>query len=188
MHSAIRIMLTAGLLLLAAAAHAGAKDEIKAAIGKFTTARSYHVTMTHSGRQGSTEADFVAPDRIRMQMPMGTQLIIGDTMYVQVDGRTMKLPIPKGTLTQWRDPAYIREHAATMSVKPLGVEMVGGKPAKKYLVSNTKPQPGTSTMWIGGNGYPLQIRVDSKVQGKSVSTTIRYSRFNDPTIRIAAPK
>ena len=37
-------------------------------------------------------------------------------------------------------------------------------------------------MWVGSDGYPLQIRVDSNVQGKPVTTTIRYSRFNDPTI------
>jgi len=189
MQTSIRLILLAILSVLIGAAHAGMKDEIKAAIGKFTTARSYHVTMTHSGPQGmTTEADFVAPDRFRMKMPMGTQIMIGDTMFMQMEGRTMKVPMPKGTLTQWRDPAYIREHEATMTVKPLGIDMLDGKPAKKYLVTNTKPEPSTSTMWIGGNGYPLQIQVNSKVQGKAVSTTIRYSRFSDPAIKIAPPK
>ena len=41
---------------------------------------------------------------------------------------------------------------------------------------------------IGGNGYPLQIRVDSTAGGTPASTTIRYSRFNDPTLRIGVPK
>ncbi len=189
MQNHTRLPLLAILLLVIGSAHAGAKDEIKAAIGKFTTARSYHVTMTHSGKHGTTtEADFVAPDRFRMKMPMGTQIMIGDTMYMQMEGRTMRVPMPKGTLTQWRDPAYIREHEATMTVKALGTDMLDGKPAKKYLVTNTKPEPSTSTMWIAGNGYPLQIKVNSKVQGEAVSTTIRYSRFNDPAIKIAPPK
>ncbi|MCY7354667.1 MAG: hypothetical protein LH470_06250 [Lysobacter sp.] len=176
-------------LLMTGSAHAGAKDEIKAAINKFSKAKSYHVSMRHSDKQGpATEADFAAPDRIRMKMPMGTQVIIGDTMYMQMGGKTMKVPMPKGTLTQWRDPANIAKYEATMTVKALGIELVDGKPAKKYRVSNTQPQPNTSTMWIGGNGYPLQIKVDSKVLDKVVGTTIRYSRFNDPTIRINPPK
>lgn len=183
------LILSTSVLLCIGSAHAGDKDDIKAAIGKFSTARSYHVTMRHSGKQAmTTEADFVAPDRFRMTMPMGTQIIIGDTMYMQMEGKSMKVPMPKGTLTQWRDPVNIAKHAATMTVKALGSDMLDGKPAKKYLVTNTQPQPSSSTMWIGGNGYPLQIKVRSKAQGEMVSTTLRYSRFNDPTIRVNAPK
>jgi hypothetical protein len=43
-------------------------------------------------------------------------------------------------------------------------------------------------MWIGGNGYPVQFRVDGKAQGQATTTTIRYSRFNDPKIRVSAPE
>lgn len=177
------------LLLAGAGAFAGPKDEVKAALDKFVAARSYHVTMSHSGAQAmTTEADFVAPDRFRMTMPMGTQYIIGDTMYMNMQGRSMKVPMGKGTMTQWRDPANLAKHEATMTVKALGSEAIGGKPAKKYAMSNTQPQPSASTMWVGSDGYPLQIRVDSNVQGKPVTTTIRYSRFNDPTIRIEPPQ
>jgi outer membrane lipoprotein-sorting protein len=145
--------------------------------------------MTSSGAQAmTTEADFVAPDRFRMQMPMGTQYIIGDTMYMTVQGRSMKVPMGKGTMTQWRDPANLAKHEATMTVKALGSETVGGKPAKKYETTNTQPQPSTSTMWVGSDGYPLQIQVSSSVQGKPVTTTIRYSRFNDPTIKVDPPQ
>jgi len=189
MRNLTSLIVSTSALLLIGSAHAGGKDEIKAAIGKFSAARSYHVSMRQSGQQAmTTEADFVAPDRFRMTMPMGTQIIIGDTMYMDMQGRTMKVPMPKGTLTQWRDPANIAKYEATMAVKALGIELLDGKPAKKYRVSNTQPQPSTSTMWIGGNGYPLQIKVDSKVMDKVVGTTIRYSRFNDPSIRIDPPK
>ena len=177
------------LLLASAGALAGPKDEVKAALDKFLAARSYHVTMTHSGAQAmTTEADFVAPDRFRMKMPMGTQYIIGDTMYMDVQGRSMKVPMGKGTMTQWRDPANLAKHEATMTVKALGSEAVGGKPAKKYETTNTRPQPSTSTMWVGSDGYPLQIQVSSSVQDKPVTTTIRYSRFNDPAIRVDPPE
>lgn len=176
-------------LLTAGTAWAGAREDVKAASQKMLSLRSYHVTMRHTGNGPmTTEADFVAPDRFRMKMPMGTQVIVGDTMYMQMDGRTMKVPMPKGTLTQWRDPANLSRYESTMTVESLGTELLDGKPTKKYRVTNTQPQPSTSTMWIGGNGYPLQIRVDGKLQGQASTTTIRYSRFNDPTIRVDPPK
>lgn len=176
------------LLLASTSAFAGAKEEVKAAMQKFAAARSYHATMVHSGTKAMTnEVDFAAPDRMRMKMPMGTQVIIGDTIYMQMQGRTMKMPMPKGTFTQWRDPARIAENEATLVVRALGSELLDGKPARKYLTRDTKT-PGESTLWIGANGYPLQVRVDSRHDGKPVSTTIRYSRINDPTIRVDAPK
>lgn len=181
------------LLLVSTTAFAGAKEEVKAAMQKFAAAKSYHATMVHSGTRAMTnEIDFAAPDRMRMKMPMGTQVIIGDTMYMQMpgegtDGRVVKVPMPKGTLTQWRDPARMAGNEATLVVQALGSELLDGQPARKYVTRDTKT-PGESTLWIGTNGYPLQVRVDSKHDGKPVSTTIRYSRINDPSIRIDPPK
>lgn len=167
------------------------KDEILDSVDKFRGVRSYHATMhLDGGPRGkmTNEVDFVAPDRFRMKMPMGTQVIIGDTMYMSMEGRTMKVPMPKGTLTQWRDPANMAENAATMTVEAQGREPVDGVPAKKYLVHHTKPKPVDVTMWLDGNGYPLQIRVDQTVNAQANTTTIRYSRINDPTIRIDPPQ
>lgn len=182
------------LFIASTTAFAGAKEEVKAAMQKFAAAKSYHATMAHSGTNAMTsEVDFAAPDRMRMKMPMGTQVIIGDTMYMQMPadggmpGRVMKVPMPKGTFTQWRDPARLAENEATLVVQALGIELLDGKPARKYLTRDTKT-PGESTLWIGASGYPLQVRVDSKHEGKPVSTTIRYSRINDPSIRVDAPK
>src|SRR5688500_7736087 len=65
------------------------KEELMASVGKFAALKSYHATMRMSGGpQGelTNEVDFVAPDRFRMKMPMGTQVIIGDTMYMSMDG------------------------------------------------------------------------------------------------------
>ena len=99
----------------------------------------------------------------------------------------MKVPMPKGTLTRWRDPANLDKNMATMSVQSLGVDMVDGQPAKKYRVTNTQPQPSESMLWIGANGYPLQIQVNAKALGKTTTTTMHYSRFNDPTLRVDLP-
>ncbi|MET0756211.1 MAG: hypothetical protein ABWY31_08850 [Pseudoxanthomonas sp.] len=173
---------------------ASAEDEVKASMDKFLKARTFHAVMTMEGARGMTnEMDFVAPDRYRMKMPMGTQLIIGDTMYMQADGRSMKVPLPKGTLSQWRDPMKFEENKAGLSVDALGSDSVDGQPAKKYLVRNTQPessqtQPTEFTYWIGSDGLPLQLVHTGQSQGKPYSMTLRYSRFDDPTITIDAPQ
>lgn len=169
-------------------------DEVKASMDKFLKAKSFHAVMTMEGARGMTnEMDFVAPDRYRMKMPAGTQVIIDDTMYMQADGRSMKVPLPKGTLSQWRDPLKIEENKAGLSVEALGSDSVQGQAAKKYLVRNTQPepnQPGPNefTFWIGSDGLPLQLLHQGQAEGKPYSMTLRYSRFDDPTITIDAPQ
>jgi hypothetical protein len=168
------------------------KEALRASMQRFMGVRSYHASMQlDGGPRGAmrNEVDFVAPDRFRMAMQgMGTQTIIGDTMYMSVDGRSMKVPLPAGTLTQWRDPARLDENAATMTVEAQGRDNVDGMPARKYLVHNTRPQPSDVTMWIGNDDLPLQIRVSGSAQGRTTTTTIRYSRFDDPTLRIDPPQ
>jgi hypothetical protein len=168
------------------------KEAIRKSMQRFMDARSYHATMQlDGGPRGAmtNEVDFVAPDRFRMAMPgMGTQTIIGDTMYMSADGRSMKVPLPAGTLTQWRDPAKLDENAATMTVESQGRDSIDGTPARKYLVHNTRPQPSDVTMWIGNDDLPLQIRVSGSAQGHATTTTIRYSRFDDPSLKIDPPQ
>ncbi|HEY5971050.1 MAG TPA: hypothetical protein VIT22_03600 [Pseudoxanthomonas sp.] len=163
--------------------------EVKASMDKFLAAKSFHATMKAEGAQFmATEMDFVAPDRYRMKMPVGTQVIIGDTMYMQVQGRTMKVPLPQGTLSQWRDPLKIEENKAGLSVEAQGSENVDGEPARKYLVRHTQPEPSEFTYWIGDAGLPLQLVHTGHAQGKPYTMTIRYSRFDDPAIVIDTPQ
>lgn len=165
------------------------EDEVKASMDRFLKAKSFHALMETEGAPGmGTELDFVAPDRYRMKMPSGTHVIVGDIMYLQADGHSMKVPLPKGTLTQWRDPLKIEENKAGMSVESLGSESVEGQPARKYLVRHTQPQPSEFTFWIGKDDLPLQLRSQGVAQGKPYTMTLRYSRFDDPTITIDPPK
>jgi hypothetical protein len=170
------------------------EDEVKASMDKFLKAKSFHAVMIMEGARGMTnEMDFVAPDRYRMKMPAGTQIIVGDTMYMQADGRSMKVPLPKGTLSQWRDPLKIEENKAGLSVEALGGDSVEGQAAKKYLVRNTRPEAGQAepnefTFWIGSDGLPLQLVHQGRAQGKPYSMTLRYSRFDDPSITIDPPQ
>jgi len=174
-------------------------EAVKASMDTFLDARSFHATMVMEGAKGmTTEMDFVAPDRYRLQMPVGTQVIIGDTMHMQVDGRTMKVPLPAGTISQWRDPLKIQENKDSLSVESQGSDTIDGKPATKYLVRNMLPagstsapdQPGVTefTYWVGDDDLPLQLQHSGESQGKPYTMTIRYTRFNDPGIVIDAPK
>jgi len=168
------------------------KDALKASMDRFMALHSYHASMEFSGgpggAMGHNDIDFVAPDRYRMVMPMGTQFIIGDTMYMHVQGRTMKVPMPKGMLSQWRDPARLAEAEEGMTVQAQGNDTLDGVATKKYLVHHEKPQPIDVTMWINGDDLPVQIQVNSMLKGKAVASTVRYSRFDDPTIRVDPPQ
>ena len=165
-----------------------ARGEVAAAMRKFRDLRRYHAAMhLEGGPRGPIDnaVDFVAPDRYRMEAAgRGAQVIIGDTMYLDINGRAMQVPLPEGTITQWRDPAKLADAQTEMQVDAQGSDAVDGQPAKKYLVRVAKPKPAEITLWIGDGGLPLQI-VSHNPLGQA---TIRYSRFDDPALAIEAPK
>ena len=175
-------------LMIAPACWAGPREDVAAALAKSYAASSWRASMTAtSPRPMSSELHFVAPDRYRMRMAgVGEQTIIGNTMYMTLQGRTMKLPVPKAVMDQWNALARIGQKPLEMDVTALGSDRVAGAPARKYRVRYIKPQPGEMTLWIGTDGYPLQILTGGGGNGTN-ATTIRYSRFNDPAIRVAAP-
>jgi len=165
-----------------------AREEVAAAMRKFWNLRSYHADMhLEGGPRGSIDnaVDFVAPDRYRMQAAgRGSQVIIGDTMYLDINGRSMQVPMPAGTISQWRDPAKLADAETEMEVDAQGSAAVDGQPAKQYLVRVAKPKPTEITLWIGADGLPLQIASPNPLG----QATIKYSRFDDPTLTIEPPK
>ncbi|TXH76079.1 MAG: hypothetical protein E6Q88_03140 [Lysobacteraceae bacterium] len=169
---------------------AGPKEELQALSVKFLALRSYHVKMDNSDKRvPSMEIDFQAPNRYRMQMPMGTQYVIGDTMYMTIDGRTMRIPMPKGTMTQWRESDRAFREIDQMQIEGLGAEVVNGKPTKKYRMSQTAHKPATtSLLWVGGDGYPVKMETTGGSGKRASTVTVHYSRFNDPSIKIDPPK
>ncbi|HSX64158.1 MAG TPA: hypothetical protein VLF15_05480, partial [Pseudoxanthomonas sp.] len=57
--------------------------EVRASMDRFLAARSFHASMRIEGaRPMTSEMEFAAPDRYRIRLPVGTQVIIGDTMYM----------------------------------------------------------------------------------------------------------
>lgn len=156
---------------------------------KFLAARSFHASMDMQGALPMTvEMDFVAPDRYRMVMPQTTQVIVGDTMYMQVEGKTMKVPLPDGTLAKWRDPLQLQQAKSTMQVTALGAERIDGGTARKFLVRHGPPDHAEMTYWINGDGLPVQLVHSGATASGPYSMTIRYSRFDDAAISIDAPR
>jgi outer membrane lipoprotein-sorting protein len=168
-----------------------ATDAVKAAMENFRNARTYHARMTMTSARGTmvNELEFVAPDRFRMQMQgIGTQTVIGDRMWMDMRGRTMQVPVPPGTSQKWRDPANFEAAKADLAVEALGEEAIDGQPTRKYLTRHTQPKPGEVTLWIGRDDLPVQMRVQADDDtGKPTTVTVRYSRFDDPAIKIDPP-
>lgn len=165
------------------------KAEVLASMDRFLSARSFHASMRMEGAQNMTsEMDFVAPDRYRIIMPIGTQVIVGDTMYIDVQGRHSKEPLPEGSVSQWRDPLKTDADKTNIRVEALGEDLVDGRPARKYGVSRTEPAPSELTYWIGQDDLPLRIVNSGQSQGKPYTVTIDYSRFDDPRIAIEVPQ
>ena len=133
------------------------------------------------------EEEGAAADRYRMIMPVGTQVIIGDTMYMEMHGQQTKVPIPEGTISQWRDPMKIRENRSGMSAEFLGEENVAGQRARKYRVRHTQPEPGEFLYWIDREKRPLQLQHSGETASGPYTMTLVYSRFDDPGITIDAP-
>jgi hypothetical protein len=175
--------------LLASTAWAGPKEDMMALSRKFLALRSYHVTIINSDKRvPKMEMDFVAPDRYRMDSPMGAQYVIGDTMYMTVDGRAMRIPMPKGMITQWREPTRAFHELGKLQVEALGTEILDGKPAKKYRFSQPGPPATTSLLWVGAEGYPVKMETTGGTGKRASAVTVFYSRFNDPSLKIDPPK
>lgn len=179
-----------GLLMVPLAVSAGAKEEVRAASAKFMAAKSWQATMQASGPHALTmQMEFQAPDRFRMRMPQGEQVLVGDALWMSMGGRTMKVPLPAGTLTQWRQPSAWSRSVDRMVVTAEGSGVVDGVKARRYRLEQRDPMPSTMTLWVGPDGYPLQVATTgSGGRGGAVATTIRYARFNDPAIRVNAPR
>ena len=158
------------LALCCGLAHAAPKDELHEAFVKFLQAKSFRATITDlkKGEQVSS-MEFVAPDRYRMKAADGaTQLVVGDAQY--------------------RYEAFLRQVEGGMSVQALPVDVVDGEPAKVYAYTVTEPVKADAKTWISiGSGLPIQTDSSGSFMGRKSTTRVRYSGFDDPSIRIESP-
>lgn len=185
------LTLALACLAFATAAHAGAKEDLHAAFTKFLaqTAFKGSVTSQMAGRTFHSTVEFQAPDRYRVASegrPPG--LIIGNSMYMDIGGRYMKVPA-LATVAQYRDPGMLTQVERSLSAEDLGMDSIGGAPAHKYRYQVSGAHPSTVTIWVSvASGLPVQLQNSGKAMGKTLDSTISYSNYGDPTIRIDAPK
>ncbi len=177
---------------LAAPAHAGPKEDLHNAFTKFLAQTSFRGTTTASmgGTIIASTVEFVAPDSYRVTTsgrPPG--LIINGVMYINVNGQSMKIPMGKDMIAKYRNTAVLAELEKGAKIDDLGVDSVDGQPAHKYRYTVSQPHASSSLVWIGTkNALPLQMQTSGVANGKSIATTVKYDKFNDPSIKIVAPK
>lgn len=169
------------------------KDAMLASMKAFRDVRSYHASMRmEGGPEGvmTNEMDFVAPDRYRITMKSRGMEVhnvrIGNDTWMTMNGRTTKVTMPPGTMDQWQD--IMHKSQETMDVEAQGRETIDGVPTRKYLIHQTDPKPSDVTVWINSDDLVHQARMQSDYQGTPITTTIRYTRYNDPAITIDPPK
>ncbi len=196
-------------LLLALApspARADAKDELFKAWQAFLAVKSFRAEIqTLEPSRSVTQLEFQAPDRYRVSIANGpTTVVIGDSGYMQIGGRTMKLPIAVDSLTaQYRDEAFLRKLQEGMAVEDLGEDSLDGEPVRKFryvqAVAPPSAMPGAPAAASGGGEATtvawvstrtrliLKLDVSSLHDGQATRSEIRYSDFNSSAIRIQPP-
>ena len=180
------------LVLAANVAWAGPKEAVHDALHKMLAAKSFRATVSDPAKGEAISAmEFVAPDRYHMRTAKGPDMvIIGDDAWMNIDGRTMKVPMPVGRMVaQYRNERTLRELEAGLSVSDLGSDSVGGQPAHVYHYTVTDPVEADVKLWIDErSGLPLQSESRGSFMGRQSTALVRYSDYNDATIRIEAPQ
>ncbi|MDY1032523.1 hypothetical protein [Stenotrophomonas sp. CFBP8980] len=158
---------------------------------RFASLRSFHAEMTLHGAQAGqvnrSGMDFVAPDRYRLDTPAGVQTIIGDTFFLQAEGRMQQVPLPAGTLEQWRSPLPSEASLQDLRVDDRGPADIDGTATRVYRIDGPAGSGETLQYWIGGDGLPRQIQRDGFNKQQPYRITLRYSRLNDPTLQVPPP-
>ena len=190
-------LLLLAALLAAGVAPAGSaadpRQDLHKAFVHNLALKSYKATMTDlkSNRTAST-VEFQAPNRYRITMSgQAVSVIIDDVMYMTHDGKTMKVPLPKGTIGQFRNEATIAELEKGARVTSIGPGLVGKEPAVKYGFATATASGGdqaNSTAWISArSGHVLMVETAGKHGGRDYAMRVVYSDFDSPLIRITAP-
>lgn len=168
-----------------------AADPAQAVLGasqRFAALRSFHAELEVLGAPQPVRSamDFVAPDRFRVETPAGPQTIIGDTMFLQVDGAIRQVPTPPGLLEQWRNPLPADALSADLKAEDLGSQSLDGVQTRHYRLRGTQPGERLE-YWVDAQGLPRQIVRSGSSNGRSFQLRLRYSRFNDPEVRVDLP-
>lgn len=181
------------LLLVAMPVNATPKDELHSAYSRFLALKTFkaHIQSSTGKYKTVSSVEFQAPDRYRIVTDgRPANMIIGNTMYMTIDGRSMVVPMPglKAMLAQFRNADVLKELEAGAVVENLGTEVIQQQACKKYRYQTTKPHVGSNTIWINAStGQVLQLEVSGNVGKKATYSLIKYSELNNPAISISEP-
>ena len=187
-----RIALAALLFLsFATAASADPRQDLHKAFVKNMALKTFKATMTDlSTNKTVSVMEFQAPDRYRVTVTgQPPSLIIGDYMYMSAGGKSMKMPLPKGSFGQFRNEQALSDLEKGATVEALGPGLVGKEPALRYRFrSAAGKQQSTSIVWVGvRSGLVLQVETSGKNGAQPFSMRVAYSDFDNRAISIAAP-
>jgi len=170
-----------------AAAAADPAQAVRVASEHLAGMRSFHAELDVLGAAQPVHSamDFVAPDRFRLHTPAGIQTIIGDTMFLQAGGAIQQVPTPPGLLEQWRSPLPADAPAAPLQAEDLGRQSLDGVDTRHYRLVSAAGE--RLEYWVDDQGMPRQIVRNGSNQGRPYQLRLRYSRFNDPALRIDLP-
>jgi len=173
-------------------AWADGRQDLRTAFSRNLALKAFKATMFDlSSKQAVSTIEFQAPDRYRMTMPgQPPSVVIGDTMYMTRNGKTMKMTMPKGSFGKFRNEDAMAELEKGLVVESLGPGMVGAVPARRYrFTSTTDKQASTSEVWVGtSTGLVLKVETSGKNAGRPFAMRVSYSDFNSPALRISAPE
>jgi hypothetical protein len=169
----------AGLIALACAGNAAAdaRSDLHAAFMKNLSAKTYRATMTDlgTGRQLST-VEFQAPDRYRVTATGAPASVIAEgAMYLQINGKSMRVPLQPGMLEKFRSDAAWKQMESNTLIRELGPALLGTEPARRFHWISSGKNASTGDVW-------------KEPGSKAGAVRVVYSAFDDPAIRIATPK
>ncbi len=150
-----------------------AYDDLMKVQAAFRNAKSWHADENLSNGKTVT-VDYSAPDRWRIQPSRDlTELVIGNDVYMVSKGKSTKLPFGGGAIRKViEDVGFSVKEEVRQSAQDLGTKMLDGHSVHAYAYA-VKGVP--VTLYVGANSLPVQ----SLIQNKKATTTIRYSKFNE---------
>jgi hypothetical protein len=162
------------VLVVPVVVFADAYDDLLKVHEAFVNAKSWHAE-EHFSNGKTTIVEYSAPDRWRVQpTPDITELVIGNDVYMVRNGKTTKLPFGGGMIKKIIEQAgFSVKDEVKQSARDLGMQTVDGKNLHAYsYTANGIPV----TIYVASDSLPVQ----SVVQDKKGTTTINYSKYNEP--------
>ncbi|MGH8049436.1 MAG: hypothetical protein ACREPB_02125 [Arenimonas sp.] len=189
----MRYFLMSLLLLFALPSMSAPKDDLHAAYTRFLALKSFKASInaTTGTYKSNSVVEFQAPDRYRIVSEgQAPSLIIGGNMYMNINGRPMKVPVPslKAMLAQYRNPDVLKELEVGVTIESLGSEIINKQATKKYRFTSRKPFLSSNTVWIAtATGHIMRVEANGTMEKKPWHSITNYGDFNNPAIKISAP-